>query len=527
MSDGAAPQLQFDTVTVPPLARTAWIKHFDLAGVLRPSLLDIVYLGILVWLIVFTIAGNGMGLLVDASTGVHIRIGEYILGHGVPHTDFLSWTHPGEPWFAWEWLTDVLFAKAFQMGGLKWITLGTAAVIASSLVILFAHTASRGANVFIAVALLNIAVSTSSVHYLARPHVFTLLFFAISLWIIDIDADRPTGWLWFLVPLTALWANLHGGFAGLLATLAVLAAGSALQRAWEACTRYALVFLAALLASGLNPYGFQEHLHLWRYLNATWLRAVVTEFQQPVFDSSGGLYFELLFALAVGIVIRLTIQRDFARALMVAFWGHAALHSVRHVPILTIVLLPFVASELTSLWRWLLNRRKRGSLLGMLDLLRTLDGIAKDYDLALRRVSVWPLAATLLLASPLISLPLPQDFSDPRYPVEMARRDAATIAGCRHLFAPDNWGDYLLFHGYPQQRVFIDGRSDFYGEQFSNHYMDILGGHHAWRQLLDRYQVDSALVPSDSPIASLLDQDPTWRKVDQDDTSALFIKKSP
>ena len=485
---------------------------------LRPTLLDIVYIGIVCWLILFTIAGHGMGLLVDASTGVHIRTGEYILANGVPHTDFFSWTRPGQPWFAWEWLTDVLFAFAFHTGGLALITVCTAAVIAASLLVLFAHTAARGANVFIAVALLHVAVTTSSVHYLARPHVFTLLFFAIALWMIDADAKQPSRLIWWLVPLSALWANLHGGFAGFLATLVVLAVGSVLEFSWKTARRYALLFGACLLASGLNPYGFQEHIHLVRYLNASWLRAIVLEFQQPRFDSANGLYFEFLFAVVVWIAVRLAMERKFAQAFMIAFWGHAALNSVRHVPILTIVVLPFLAAELSALWRSLLGRQKIGSLL------RTLDVIADDYRVSLRRVSVWPAVITLLLASPLVSLPIPQDFSDPRYPVEIAHRNAAILAG-GHLFTPDNWGDYVLFHGYPKQRVFVDGRSDFYGEQLSNDYMSILFGRHGWAELLKRYRVDTVLAPADSALASLLREDPGWRKVDEDDTAALFSKR--
>ena len=481
---------------------------------LRPSLLDVVYIGILCWLILFTIAGNGMGLLIDVSTGVHIRTGEYIQAHGVPHTDFFSWTRAGERWFAWEWLTDVIFAGLFHAGGLGLITVFTAGVIALSLVVVFAHTAARGANVFIAVLLLHFAVSNSSVHYLARPHILTLLFFAISFLIIDSDLRRPSRRLWWLMPLTALWANLHGGFAGLFATLALIAAGSALERNFAAAVRYAGALAGCLFASLVNPYGFEEHLHLIRYLSAGWLRAVVLEFQQPRFDGPGGLYFEALFAIAAWLAVRLALERKFAAALLVAFWGHAALQSVRHVPILTILVLPLLAGELGRLWRWLLDKAA---------IMRTLDNIAQDYHFSLRRISIWPLAVTLLLCSPLVSLPIPEDFSDPRYPVEMVRRHADLLSTGR-LFAPDTWGDYLLFHGYPKQRVFIDGRSDFYGEKLSHDYMDILFAHHSCPELLERYRVESALIPADSALATLLGENTRWRRIDGDNTAVMFVK---
>ena len=45
----------------------------------------------------------------DSDTGWHIRTGEMILRNGsLPHTDPFSFTRTGQPWFAWEWLADVL-----------------------------------------------------------------------------------------------------------------------------------------------------------------------------------------------------------------------------------------------------------------------------------------------------------------------------------------------------------------------------------------------------------------------------------
>ena len=31
------------------------------------------------------------------------------------------------------------------------------------------------------------------------------------------------------------------------------------------------------------------------------------------------------------------------------------------------------------------------------------------------------------------------------------------------IFTHDQWGDYLIYRLYPQTKVFMDGRSDFYG----------------------------------------------------------------
>src|SRR6266478_5702444 len=103
------------------------------ARVLIPSLSDLFFLAILVWLFM----GGGAALLTDGDVGWHIRTGEYILDHhAVPHQDLYSFSKPGAPWYAWEWLTDVIDAGLFRAAGLKGVVLlagGMIALLATTL----------------------------------------------------------------------------------------------------------------------------------------------------------------------------------------------------------------------------------------------------------------------------------------------------------------------------------------------------------------------------------------------------------
>src|ERR1035438_6015478 len=87
-----------------------------------PSLTDIAFLMPLFF--VFMTLNGARTLLGDGDTGWHIRTGEWILAnHQVPHVDFFSFTRPGAPWFAWEWLSDVVFATINALGGLQAVAL--------------------------------------------------------------------------------------------------------------------------------------------------------------------------------------------------------------------------------------------------------------------------------------------------------------------------------------------------------------------------------------------------------------------
>ncbi len=105
-----------------------------------------------------------------------------------------------------------------------------------------------------------------------------------------------------------------------------------------------------------NPYGISLHRHIASYLTSDWIRSAVDEFQSPRFRSENLMHFEALLLLALLLAGRWMTRGRVADALLVLFWAHLALGSVRHVPLFAIVSAPLVAAELSQLW----ERRARG-----------------------------------------------------------------------------------------------------------------------------------------------------------------------
>ena len=117
----------------------------------------------------------------------------------------------------------------------------------------------------------------------------------------------------------------------------------------------------------------------------------------------------------------------------------------------------------------------------------------------------------------------PTDFSKEMFPLGMMHRHASELAEAR-VFTPDQWADYLIYQNYPIQRVFLDGRSDYYGEEIGKAYLAMLEARPEWRELLARYRFNAVLCPPDWPLASLLKTDSGWSIKDQDKDSVLFVK---
>ena len=93
------------------------------------------------------------------------------------------------------------------------------------------------------------------------------------------------------------------------------------------------------------------------------------------------------------------------------------------------------------------------------------------------------------------------------------------------VLTSDQWADYLIYRLYPQQRVFFDGRSDFFGPAIGSDYRKLLAGERPWRELLDRYQFDLALLPRDWALSTALEREPGWRQVYQDSVAVLYVTR--
>src|SRR5207244_7437300 len=97
----------------------------------------------------------------------------------IPHTDPFSFTRQGAPWYAWEWGSDVVVGAVHQLGGLSAVACFYALAIAVVVWLWFRLTWALGGNFLIACALAAPMLSTTNIHWLARPHVLSWIFLLV------------------------------------------------------------------------------------------------------------------------------------------------------------------------------------------------------------------------------------------------------------------------------------------------------------------------------------------------------------
>ncbi len=102
----------------------ATVAHPLWTRLLIPSMGDTIFIALLAVLTCTSLSGRLLG---DAGIGWHIRTGQQILAsHAVPRVDSFSSTMRGKPWFAWEWLYDVIVGELDRWAGLNGVVWFTA-----------------------------------------------------------------------------------------------------------------------------------------------------------------------------------------------------------------------------------------------------------------------------------------------------------------------------------------------------------------------------------------------------------------
>jgi hypothetical protein len=85
------------------------------------------------------------------------------------------------------------------------------------------------------------------------------------------------------------------------------------------------------------------------------------------------------------------------------------------------------------------------------------------------------------------------------------------------------WGGYLLYRLWPEQLVFIDGQTDFYGEALSREYVQVEALQPGWEDVLSKYNVSWVMTQNDQPLEHALFEN-NWEVLYKDDTAVILRK---
>jgi hypothetical protein len=496
--------------------------------VLFPTLADMLWMAAFWGVLIF---GRRM-MNMDGDLGRHLTIGNYILDHGkIPLRDVFSHTMMGEALTPHEWLVQVVFALAERVFGFNGVILLCALVIAGAFWLVFKQSHAENKPLMIVFSVSLLAMISSMVHWLARPHVFTFLLLAAWMLVLDqLRKGKLKRW-WLLPALMLLWANLHGAFIAGFVTWIIYGIGVGWDVFWgrvpedrplpaQFWRSYLLGGGTALAASLLNPSWFGLWGTSFGFIGNRYLVARTVEYMSPNFHSVGFWPFLLMIGLII-VVLGLRERKIGSELLFTAAaWLVMGLYSARNIPLFGIVAAPLLVYGLDDLFTQAADRFK------LVDRVRQSNNRIQDIDSQLKGF-VWP-AICLLIAITGLGLGLrfdPQglgyDFDPQVFPVaavDWLEENPQEGEMFNHFI----WGGYLLYRQWPERRVFIDGQTDFYGEALTRQYAQVIGVQEGWEDVLDQYTVDWAIITADSLAAREIQQELGWQLIYEDETAVIL-----
>jgi hypothetical protein len=471
-------------------------------------------------------------LNIDGDLGRHLTIGEHILAtRSIPTRDLFSYTMAGKALTPHEWLAQLLFALAYRLGGLDGVIIICGLLIATTFSILFRQCSQRCGMPLVGLFFAILASATASLHWLARPHLFTLFF--VVLWIGELEGIRQgIHHRWWTLPLLMLvWVNVHGAFIAGFAIWGIYLVGLLAERwklkgrtdeGWREDQNLNLVVITgilSLLASFINPVGWRLWETTLAFLNNRYLVGHTAEYLPPNFHAASTWPFLLMILLSIVILGLNSMRHSLVVILLLVFWSGMGLISARNIPLYAVVVAPILAVDLANLLRS--SRHMEGVL--------RLDDRIAAVEIRLQG-SVWPLLVLSLIVMINFSeigknLSVSRNnFSPQVFPVNAVDwMETEHITGQGFNYFP--WGGYLLYRAWPEQRVFIDGQTDFYGEDLTRQYETVLTLGDGWRQVLEEYDVGWVLLPADAHLVNVLKLEAGWVVGYQDPTAVVLVNE--
>jgi len=451
----------------------------------------------------------GDTLLSDSDSFWQIKIGQWILDHGaMPTNDFYSFTRAGAPWISTSWLSQVAFAFSHAQWGWAGPVILTAVAFALAIAI-FVYLLDVQIEAPRAVLFAMLAVLLSLHHVLARPHILALPVMVAWVGLLMATADRRGAPSWHLLPLMALWANLHGGFVlglALIGPISLEAVEHAEKgRRLALFMRWVLFGIAALIASCFTPYGWRTLQGATNILSLGELLSLIFEWMPANFATFTPFEGALLALIAFGYYRGLVLSAP--RIFLILFLTWSALTHVRSIEAFAF-LIPLVLAK----------------PLGAMFPRAVPEAVGADR---------WPahyvtaLGALMIVAASWTSTSLYMGHH--RFTFTMTQTPVAAVdlleqRKAQRIFNAYQFGGYLISRNIP---VFVDGRAELYGEKFVMDFFKATEGKkpELLPRLLDEYKIDATLLVADAPGPQILDQLKGWKRIYADDIAVVHVRE--
>ncbi len=455
------------------------------------------------------LAFEGLRPLADLDVWWHVQLGEVMVStRSLVPSDVFSYTRFGTPWPWKDWGTAILLWSTWSVGGVAALVLLKASMLLGTAGLQWrALRRVRKLPLSTVAVAVAVCMSAASFRFTERGATVSLVIVTAVAWLIDRHRAGKSGLIW-VVPLVVLNANIHRGVLVIPVLLCALAGVEVVEarllgkeRPWR---RTMLVAALGSLAILVTPFGIRIITTTLALMGQH--SPLITEWapvEVPLVMRLSPATLAVIPFVAIGGLIGVVRTRDPWDAVVVVLALGLGLQSIRHLPYIALLGAGPAASGWASIGRDVWTGR-----------LQSLIAIASA-------------AAALLYA---LGRPLPP----PSFGLAPAHYPEKGVAFIQReglqgpMFNDFGYGGFLIFHLWPEHRVYIDGRTDLvYTPQMVERYIAAVMDPAVFAEEAQAHQVQFVIVDN-SPMQGTfahLDRNPKWVLVQASRRSLIYVKR--
>jgi hypothetical protein len=463
----------------------------------------------------------------------HLRAGKYTLETGKPLlSDLFSFSRQGEVWINHSWLGEVILYWFYKNAGFWGLGFVVALTATATMAILYRII--RGSAIFKAWFVILAAIISSFI-WSPRPQIFSQLMFTILLGIVlkypNQSDNRVLGWLFALF---VLWSNLHGGYGLGILLLIFLFAGEFFQTFFlnshpsrEDLQRLKKFFIWMLMAGVgvvINPNGLNTLIIPFKTVGVQVLQTLIDEWASPDFHQLAMQPFVLLlFLVLFSFALTKNKPSGFELFGFIGF-GYLALVAKRNFAPFAVFSTLVVANHLPEILTEIGNNLKQlwVDRFGNKNILQTTPppGIRRAVNFMI--VGVLGLTALLkwfYVTHPAIVNAYEAQFF-PQRAVAYLKEKGIPPGNMLNSYG---WGGYLIWY-LPETPVFVDGRTDLFGDEILTEWLRIVNADNHWEELVEKWDLNWFLIEPQLPVVQRLIEN-GWREYYRDEVSVVIVRE--
>lgn len=469
-------------------------------------------------------------LPLDTDFWWHIHAGQLTIENGYPVLkDFTSFTVEGNQWVNHSWLAQVIFFLIYSFSGNLGMMIFVAFLATLSMLLVYLRLRS---NVLVNAFVMVLCVATTAVVWTTRPQLFSLLFFSIlSFLVFEKDVVYSKKFIFAVAVLFLFWSNLHAGFSIGIILIATFIFGLLLDNFFyidftemnkrKNLLRWIGLLLFVSIIVLINPNGSDIWKVQFSTISMPVLQNLIPEWASPNFHELYQQPFLWLWLLLVFFFMVNKKEYSFTKIIPFIVLGALGFLSRRNYVYFAIFSIPILSEEISHFYMNYIKPKFRKNPQAFFFKLNKNPNVWIS-KLLNSFIIFWLLIFTIgkivYLGSPIIYQTY-LEISYPQKAVEFLIDKQNSDYRCLNSYA---WGGYQSWV-LPEMKIFIDGRTDLYGETIIRDWIQMINAEEGWESIIIDYDINCVFLEKDYRIIDEL-KNKSWRILYSDKSAIIMAK---